>query len=203
MAVMPTTRLPTMTFEEFMEWADEDVHAEWVDGEVEIMSPASFAHQNLIAFLVAILRIFAEARGLGTVVDQPFVMKIGPRLRGREPDVLFIAAANIARIQRNHLEGPADLVIEIVSPESLTRDLQTKWEEYRHGGVREYWALNPMEQRPQFWQLQADGTYLAVAPDENGIYHSAAMAGLWINVNWLWQNPLPAILDVLRQWGLV
>ena len=30
-----------MTFEEFLAWADEDTHAEWVDGRVVMPSPAS------------------------------------------------------------------------------------------------------------------------------------------------------------------
>ncbi len=192
-----------MTFEEFLEWADEDVHAEWVNGEIEFMSPASFQHQDLVGFLTALLRLLAEVRQLGKVVGQPFIMKTGVHLPGREPDILFIATANLHRIQRNYLDGPADLVIEIVSPESQTRDRRIKTEEYRQGGVPEYWTLDPMQQEAIFRLLQADGTYLQIQPDENGIYHSSAMPGLWINVNWLWQNPLPGILSILRLWGLV
>ncbi|HDN80831.1 MAG TPA: Uma2 family endonuclease, partial [Chloroflexi bacterium] len=29
-----------MTYEEFLDWADEDTLAEWVDGEVVMYSPA-------------------------------------------------------------------------------------------------------------------------------------------------------------------
>lgn len=202
-AAPPTSIPPRMTFEEFLEWTDEDVRAEWVNGEIEFMSPASFQHQDLIGFLTALLRHLAEERELGKVVDQPFVMKTGPGLPGREPDILFIATANLHRIQRNHLDGPADLVIEIVSPESQTRDRRTKTGEYRQGGVPEYWTLDPTQQEAIFRQLQADGTYLQIQPDENGIYYSSSMRRLWININWLWQNPLPKILSILRQWGLI
>ena len=193
----------SMTFEEFLDWVDEDVHAEWVNGEVEFMSPASFQHQDLISFLIAILRYLVDERGLGKIIDQPFIMKTGPGLPGREPDVMFIANPNLHRIQRNYLDGPADLVIEIVSPESQTRDRRTKTEEYRQGGVPEYWTLDPVRQEAILRQLQVDGMYLQVQPDENGIYYSVAMPGMWLNVNWLWQTPLPIVSLVIRAWGLI
>jgi hypothetical protein len=33
-----------ITYEEFLDWADEDTWAEWVDGEVIALSPASLLH---------------------------------------------------------------------------------------------------------------------------------------------------------------
>ncbi len=30
-----------MTYQEFLDWLDEDTRAEWVDGQVILMSPAS------------------------------------------------------------------------------------------------------------------------------------------------------------------
>ena len=49
---------PRMTYEEFLDWLDEDTFAEWVDGEVVFMSPATFGHQDLVIFLSALLRHF-------------------------------------------------------------------------------------------------------------------------------------------------
>ena len=36
-----------------------------------------------------------------------------------------------------------------------------------------------------------------------GIFHSEVLAGLWIKVDWLWQEPLPPLMSVLKEWGLV
>ena len=33
-----------MTYEQFLNWMDEDTRAEWVDGQVILMSPASYVH---------------------------------------------------------------------------------------------------------------------------------------------------------------
>jgi hypothetical protein len=35
-----------MTEDEFVAWCDEDVRAEWVDGEVIVMSPANRMHRS-------------------------------------------------------------------------------------------------------------------------------------------------------------
>src|SRR3989304_2068525 len=97
-----------MTYEEFLDWADEDTWAEWVNGEVMIMTPASYRHQDLADFLTALLRFFVETRQAGIVCSAPFQMKTGPDLPGREPDVLVVASANLGRLQTNRLDGPAD-----------------------------------------------------------------------------------------------
>jgi len=113
-----------MTYEEFLAWADEDTLAEWVDGEVVIYSPASDRHQDLSGFLESVLRSFVEARQLGVVRSAPFQMKLE---RGREPDLLFVASEHLERLKETYLDGPADLVVEVVSPDSVGRDRGEKF----------------------------------------------------------------------------
>jgi hypothetical protein len=111
-----------LTYEEFLTWCDEDTWAEWVDGEVVVLSPASVRHQQLVDFLVQTLGVYVQAKGLGLLLSAPFQMKTGPDLPGREPDLLFVARENLGRLKDRYLEGPADLVVEVVSPESRLRD---------------------------------------------------------------------------------
>src|SRR3989442_10556167 len=88
----PTTaQAARMTYEEFLEWADEDTWAEWVDGEVIILSPASRMHQSLNRFLTMSLGAFIEAYDLGQLLFAPFLMKLSTRPSGREPDLIFIS----------------------------------------------------------------------------------------------------------------
>lgn len=53
-----------MSYEDYLEWADEDVHAEWVHGEAIAHLPPKEWHQNLLTFLAALLRA-RELRGRG------------------------------------------------------------------------------------------------------------------------------------------
>jgi Uma2 family endonuclease len=192
-----------MSYEEFLQWADEDTWAEWVDGEVIILSPASDPHQDLNTFLLALLRFFVDAHGLGVVFGPPFQMKTGPTLPGREPDIVFVAREHFYRRETAYLNGPADLVVEIVSPDSRTRDSRDKFHEYEHGGVPEYWMLDPFRKEAKFYQLGDDGPYHLVLPDENGFYESAVLKGLRLREDWLWQKPLPPVPEVLRELGLI
>src|SRR2546427_13194883 len=78
-----------MSYDEFLAWAEDGTHVEWVDGEVVFMSPVSTEHQLLAAFLAALLQHFAEAHKLGLVLTATFQMKLSVRPSGREPDVIF------------------------------------------------------------------------------------------------------------------
>jgi Uma2 family endonuclease len=205
MTTLPLTLPRNLNFDEYLAWAlkqEDNAKAELVEGEIKFMSPVSEAHQSLSVFLLSLLNALVSSHNMGRVFFESFVMKLGARA-GREPDILFVATANLHRVRENFLDGPADLIIEIVSPESRTRDKVTKLAEYQRLGVSEYWVLDQARTEALFYQMQEDGTYHLVPADENNIYRSIVVPGLWINVNWLWQNPLPSILDVLRQWQLI
>ena len=192
-----------MTYEEFLQWADEDTWAEWVDGEVILLSPASLLHQALASFLVKLVGSFVDFLDLGIVLGPPFQMKTGPDLPGREPDLIFVAHEHLDRLRDVYLDGPADLVAEIVSPDSRTRDSRDKLREYEQGGVPEYWVLDPFRREAKFHQLGDDDIYHLVAPDENGTYQSAVLKGLRLKVDWLWQKPLPRLPEVFKELGLI
>ena len=192
-----------MTYEAFLAWADEDTWAEWVNGEVIILTPASLRHQQLVTFLATSINFFVDAHQFGVVLTAPFQMKIGPDLPGREPDILFIAREHLDRLRDTYLEGPADLVVEIISRDSRARDRGEKFYEYEQGGVREYWLLDYLRRQAEFYQLGSDGIYHLVPVGADGTYRSAVLEGLWLKVEWLWQEPLPLLLTVLKEWRLV
>jgi Uma2 family endonuclease len=183
--------------EEFLARADEDTLAEWVQGEVRPYSPASRTHQELVGFLNALLSAYVELHRLGVVLPAPFQMKL-PR-SGREPDLLFIAQEHLHRLHPTHLEGPADLVIEIVSPESAPRDRGEKFYEYQEAGIPEYWLIDPQSQWAEFYQRDERGRFQHVPPDPQGIYRSRVISRFWMRVDWLWQDPLPPADAILLQ----
>ncbi len=192
-----------MTYEEFLDAVDEDSRAEWVDGVMEFMSsPASLRHQTIAYFLQDLLTTFVRIHSLGAVIDGPYQMKLPHS--GREPDVIFVARDHLDRFEQNFLQGPADLVIEVVSPESVVRDRQIKFAEYQEGGVPEYWLIDPRPRRKRatFYQLDDAGRYQAIPPDSNGLYHSRVVPGFWLRVAWLWQqsqpDPTRALLEIDR-----
>ena len=188
-----------MSFEEFLAWADEDAFAEWVDGELLIMSPASADHQRVRDFLLMLMRLFVEAHGLGEVFSAPFLMRLPTRPSGREPDLLFVAAAHADRVRETYLDCPADLAVEIVSPESEARDRGDKLLEYQDAGIPEYWLIDPLRREAVFHRLGDNGRYHPAAIDSDGVYRSDILPGFRLRVAWLWQRPLPPITEVAPQ----
>jgi Uma2 family endonuclease len=189
-----------LSYEEFLEWLDEDVRAEWINGEIIVMSPASRAHQEVMSALASLVSAYVREKNLGTVYLPPFNLKPGPDLPGREPDLMFVARQNLDRVRKTYIDGPADLAVEIISPESRTRDTIDKFREYEAGGIPEYWIVDPYQQTVQFFQLDDAGRYHEAAASE-GVYRSRVIEGFWLRTAWLWAPP--KMSAVFREWGLI
>jgi Uma2 family endonuclease len=200
----PTKRqaIQNITYEQFLQ-DYTNIHAEWVNGEVIKLMGASNKHQELVLWLSAILVIFIQKFDLGWIRTAPFNMFLPDMRRGREPDIMFVTKARQHIVQPTNLSAAADLVIEIVSPESLERDTVQKLAEYEAGGVQEYWLIDPENQTAKFYHLAETGHYQEIMANEAGIFASKILPNFWLDSNWLWQEPLPQILDVVRELKLL
>ncbi len=183
--------LPRMTFEEFLQFGGEDRWAEWIDGEVIIMYSASTRHQEIVLFLAQVLGIYVRSKNLGDVFIAPFAMKLYAEKRGREPDLLFVSRENKHLIEPTFLNGAADLVVEVISPESIGRDRGEKFVEYESAGVREYWLIDYERNRAEFYELATGGLYRLANTD--GTFHSKVLEGFFVREDWFWQENLPTI----------
>lgn len=193
-----------MTYEEFLhEYAGQ--YAEYVDGEIISNMSVTKTHDNLVRFLQALLRFFVEQKNLGVIHGEPYPMKMtfGDKIKGREPDIFFVATENSDRIREQFFEGAADLVIEVISPESIVRDSEDKFEEYEASGVKEYWLLNPNRRTANFYGFDEKGKYKMLPISADGIFESRVVENLWIDTNWLWQENLPNLIDILKEWKLI
>jgi Uma2 family endonuclease len=190
-----------MSYEEFLAWADEDVHAEWVNGEVIIQMPPKEPHQRVVAFLMSLMTLFIQLYNLGRLLPAPFEMRVFPDGAAREPDLLFIAREHLGRLSPERLSGPADLVVEVISDDSVARDRADKFYEYQEAGIREYWILDsrPGRERADFYVLGDKGRYRPVPPEADGRYHSTVLPGFWLEVDWVTAAEPPAVLTALAQ----
>lgn len=191
-----------VSFEDFLAWVDEDIRAEWVDGEIILMSPINANHQLILGFLYRLLAHVVETRDLGLLLLAPFLMRLPTRLSGREPDLLFLASEHMDRFRETYIDGPADLVVEVVSPDSDERDRVEKLAEYETAGIPEYWLVDPRRREALFYVLGADGRYHAASVDAEGFYRSTVLAPFrLLKVVRLWQRPLPPVGGLLREIG--
>lgn len=181
-------RIP-MSYREYLSAFDEDVHAEWVQGEAVIFMSAATRHQIVVTYLIKLLGIYVEFFRLGELLSAPYEMKVSAESNAREPDILFVKSENTHLLEEQRLAGAADLVVEVISPESVKRDNEDKFSEYEAAGIQEYWIIDPRpeHQSVEVWTLDENGQYQS-QPVVNGRYHSTVLSGFWLDPKWLWDT---------------
>ena len=186
-----------MIYEDYLALSDE-VHTvglvEWANNEVIFHARPNINHQDIVLFLAVVVGSFVDFFKLGHLLICPVEVKL-PNGNSREPDVLFVSNEHLSRITPQRIDGAPDLIIEIVSPESVGRDFDAKFDEYQDAGVQEYWVIDPRRKQVLFYQLGSDGLF-KLANVDNGIYRSKIISGFWLRVDWLWQIP-----DALASFG--
>jgi Uma2 family endonuclease len=191
-----------MSYEEWLVAFDEDAHTEWVNGEAIVFMSPKDRHQHIIGFLHGLLLFFTSLLRLGEVRIAPLEMLIANGGPAREPDIFFIARDHRERLTQDRLNGPADLIIEVVSRESTARDRREKFKEYQAGGVREYLIVDSREGKNgmNWYALRENGRYEAILPDKAGRYHSSVLPGFWLRAEWLHEgqdpDPLMALAEI-------
>ena len=73
-----------------------------------------------------------------------------------QPDIVVLC--DMSKRRKQGCVGAPDMVIEILSPSSVEKDLQTKRAIYEKHGVREYWIIDPARRHALVMNLEA-GVY--------------------------------------------
>lgn len=189
-----------MTEQQFEAWCDENVRAEWVNGEVILMSPANVDHIELNYFLWSLVKEFTDSKRAGRVFGIEAQIRLAAVLTRRNPDVLFVARRRASIIHKTYIDGAPDLIMEIVSPDSESRDWREKFYDYQTSGVREYWIIDPQSQRVETYTLVRKKYRLI--PESSDAIKSKVLRGFFIRPSWLWKQPLPRVGACLREMGV-
>jgi len=197
-AYEPPVVAAEVTFEDYLADYAADFH-EWVRGDVIKMTPVRLRHDDLTYYLRQFLTIYFAFKPIGRVVSDPFVMRLPNIPSAREPDLQVILQANLPKLTDTYMDGPADICIEVVSPESAHRDHVTKLEEYEQGGVGEYWLFDPKHNEARFFRLNEEGHYVRFNEDADGNHRTPKLPGLALHVPTLWQAELPNPLQIVEK----
>lgn len=190
-----------MTELEFEQWVDATTRAEWVDGEIVMMAPASLDHAEFAMWLQTVLRLFVEKHEAGAVYGTDVSVRLPKQRRRRLPDVLFVSSARASILQATVINGAPDLIIGIVSPDSSVRDWREKFIEYEKAGVREYWVIDRLTRRVAANELTKAGKYRAIREDK-GRLCSAVLKGFYLRPEWVLRERTMPIMPILRELGV-
>jgi Uma2 family endonuclease len=195
---MPTTLTPegVFTYDDFCARVGNDQKADLIDGVIYMASPEGIPSNELFLRLITVIRFFVRRRKLGTVFGSRMACRLDDK-NAPEPDILFVANKNLARLKHGGVEGPADFAVEIVSPESVELDYGKKRRQYQRFGIREYLIVDEAERHVTLLRLDRKGKYREV-PARKGRVQSQVVPGFWLDPGWLWQEPRPDELEILE-----
>lgn len=185
-----------VSYDAFMKGFDGQ-HVEWVNGVVIEMPSIDERHDALVHFFRLMFGAYFEYV-VGRVLGDPMIMRLIDVHSSRAPDILVLLEDRLDQLHKNEVVGPANLVIEVVSEGNPRTDYVDKRREYELGGVPEYWILNHKKKDALFLQLNEDGIYDEILPDDEGIYYSKSLPQFRFQVAVLWQEKLPGFSEIGR-----
>lgn len=145
------------TYADYIKWPENE-RWEIIDGEAYDMTPApKTVHQIISGALFNLFYTFLKGKAC-KVFAAPFDV-ILPEAGESElesqnvvqPDISIICDKN--KIKENGCVGAPDLIVEILSPATASKDIKLKFELYERHGVSEYWIIHPSEKYLMVYKL--------------------------------------------------
>jgi Uma2 family endonuclease len=171
----PMPPLDGYTVDDLFTLPDLPRHTELIDGSLVFVSPQRYFHFTAIDLLVSGLRStippdLKVAREMTVVLD---------KRNGPEPDISIVKAEAKKSLLQTHFMGDdVVMAVEVISPESESRDRFTKPHKYAAAGIRHFWLVDMAGQNDHpavqvYERGEVTGTYALT-----GIYHDHIKVGV-------------------------
>lgn len=142
------------TYADLEHFPEDNLRREIISGELfETASPTT-RHQDVVLTLGVKLFAYKGEHG-GKVYIAPTDVYFSD-IDVVVPDVLFVSAQEIARVEKKLVRGAPTLVVEVSSPSTRKLELARKRELYRSFGVPEYWYVDLDADLVQVYRLVDD-----------------------------------------------
>ena len=164
--ISPTTER-LYTFEEYLNYDDgTDNRYELVDGRLELVNPPTIQHFLLAKFIERLLDAEINRLGLDWLCFKEAGVRTGKN-KSRLTDICVVTSAQAKELINESavFETAPLLVVEVVSPESISRDYRRKRSEYAALEVSEYWIVDPLKNQ------------VCVLLLEEGLYEESVFTG--------------------------
>lgn len=164
---------------------DEEVRRQLLEGELHLTPSPNLDHQLIVGGVYRALFAHAHAHELGVVLVAPFDVILDEH-NVVQPDVLFVARSRRRLLTQRGVQGPPDLVVEMLSPSNAELDRTTKLTIYQRHGVAHYWLLDPATRLLEELVLAPTG-YVVRSRLEGGVpFTPALFPDLTIDLSTIW-----------------
>lgn len=192
-----SVRLFDVTEEMFDELVNEDMKAELFDGVMIVHSPASPRHGKVSGFIRTLAGYFTEDKELGDVFGPDALIHLAT-CRKFAPDFFYLERDRVpCPLPAKQFEGIPDWVGEVLSPTTRDDDLEDKRPAYQAAGAKEIWIVDLANEEVLVDRKR--GRKYVASVVKSGRLESTVIPGFWIDVAWLWKDPLPRAPACLRK----
>ncbi len=161
-----------VNYEQFLSISDgNEERYEYLDGEVTLLSSPGIKHQLVQSNLMKYLLNWFDGKKC-RVFSSPFDVTLeNQQTHGKnvvQPDITISCDHEKQHNDRDRYTGIPAMVVEILSPDTKSRDHIRKLNLYMAGGVGEYWIVDPVEEKVLiycFKERQLDVMHACKAPD--------------------------------------
>jgi Uma2 family endonuclease len=190
--------LEQSAFHRLYEASPPDFRAELIEGVVIVPSPTRPDHGDVQAVVMGLLWVYRVGTpGVRTYDNTSVIL---PPINEPQPDAVIAIESECGgqmRIEDGYLYGAPELVIEVASS-SVSYDLHSKYRMYERMGVREY-AVLIVKKGEARWFTAEGGRFVALSPDEHGVFRSRVFPGLWLDAPALWSDNGAKLMDTIQR----
>lgn len=129
------------TYEDYV-LLPEDRRYEVIDGELFLTPAPTPYHQLILMRIARVLEDYTQDHRAGTILVAPCDVLLS-QTDVFQPDIFFVSSSRRERIGPKYISGAPDLVVEVLSPSTESRDRIAKAKQYARFGVREMWLVDP------------------------------------------------------------
>jgi len=130
------------TFEDWENLPDDGKKYELIDGDLYMMAQPSIIHQEAAVDITAQLRTYLRGKQCRVIAEPSVRIKKRGKYNAFIPDIAMVC--DTKKIKQNYIDGPPDLIVEVLSPSTAIMDKLPKLNAYKDAGVREYWIVDPV-----------------------------------------------------------
>ena len=175
------------SYADYLKWDDQKRY-EIIDGLVYNMNAPLRVHQEVLLAAVRRLADFFDDRPCSVFIA-PFDVRLATGKCSEDlvfnvvqPDISVVC--DEAKLDEKGCIGAPDLIVEVISPATASRDHIQKRRLYESTGVREYWLIDPTNRIVTLYFADSDGNFRApVTLGETDLLVSETFAGLKIDLS--------------------
>ncbi len=178
------------TYEDYLKLPEEPGYRyEILEGNLVKEPSPSLQHQRVSRELeFELKKYFDEFDPEGEIFDAPLDVTLSNN-NVVQPDILFISGARRDIMREKRIDGPCNLVVEIMSPSNYRKDRLKKMEIYRKAEIPHYWLLDPQENILEAYMLKGENYLLVFAGGPEDEFTHPEFSGLNLDLDKVFYRP--------------